>query len=45
MDQDEFEQLYERAVELILTRILPGVGREDLDRQVAEIMAGRKEEA
>ena len=45
MDQEEFEQLYERAVELILTRILPNVGRADLDRQVEEIMAGRKEEA
>lgn len=44
MDQDEFEQLYERAVELILTRILPGVGRADLDRQVAEIMEGRRDE-
>lgn len=45
MQEDEFEQFYERAVELILTRILPNVGRADLDRQVEEIMAGRKEEA
>ena len=43
MDQDEFEQFYERAVELILTRILPGVGRADLDRQVSEILEGRRE--
>jgi len=45
MEEDEFEQLYERAVELILTQILPGVGRADLDRQIEEIMAGRKAEA
>lgn len=42
MQQDEFDQFYERAVELILTRILPGVGRADLDRQVGEILEGRK---
>lgn len=42
MDQAEFEQFYERAVEIILTRILPAVAREDLDRQVAEIMEGRR---
>jgi hypothetical protein len=45
MEEDEFEQLYERAVELILTRILPGVGRAELDQQVAEIMEGRRADA
>lgn len=40
MDQAEFEQFYDRAVELIVTRILPGVGRADLNREVSDIMAG-----
>lgn len=43
MEQDEFDEFYEKAVELILTRILPGVGRADLDRQVGEILEGRQE--
>lgn len=41
MDQGEFEQFYERAVELILTRILPGVDRPELDAQVMDILDGR----
>ena len=41
MDQTEFSDFYERGVELILTRILPNVGRDDLDRQVHDILAGR----
>lgn len=42
IDQSEFEQVYERIVNVILTRVLPGVGRKDLDDQVMEILAGRK---
>lgn len=42
MDEDEFEQFYERGVELILTRVLPGVDREDLNREIEDILAGRK---
>lgn len=41
MDQKGFQEFYERAVDLILTRILPNVGREDLDRQVGDILDGR----
>lgn len=41
MDQTEFEALFDRAVELITTRILPGVDKADLSREVAEILAGR----
>lgn len=41
MDQTEFEAFYDRAVELILTRIVPGVGRADLAREVDDILAGR----
>lgn len=40
MDQAEFEQFYDRAIELIVTRILPGVGRADLNREVADILIG-----
>jgi hypothetical protein len=43
MDQSAFEQFYDRAVLLIMTRILPGVNRADLDREVADILAGRDE--
>lgn len=42
MDQDEFARLYERAVELMITRILPSVDRADLEREVQEILAGRQ---
>ena len=42
IDQTEFEQVYERIVDVILTRILPGVGRKDLEDQVHDILAGRK---
>ncbi|WP_370372947.1 DUF1367 family protein [Henriciella pelagia] len=45
MDQDEFEQFYERGVKLVLEKILPGVDRADLDAQVHEILEGRKEAA
>lgn len=40
MDQKAFEQFYDRALTLILTRILPGVDRKDLEREVADILAG-----
>ena len=42
MDQDAFEQFYDRAVDLICRRIIPGLGRSDLEREVNEILAGRK---
>lgn len=41
MDQDQFEQFYDRAVDLICRRIIPGLGRSDLEREVNEIIAGR----
>lgn len=41
LDQKGFEELYDRALTLILTRIVPGVGRADLEREVADIIAGR----
>lgn len=42
MDQHAFEQFYERGVDLIVNRILPGVGRDDLEREVHDILKGRK---
>ena len=42
MDQSEFEEFYERAVDLILTRILPGVQSDDLEREINDILEGRK---
>ncbi len=41
MDQSEFEEFYEKAVDLVLTRIVPGVNREDLERRVLDILKGR----
>ena len=42
MGQDEFEQFYNRAIALIMTRILPGVESQDLEREISDIMEGRK---
>lgn len=42
IDQTEFEQVYDRIVDVILTRILPGVGRRDLEAQVLDILDGRR---
>ena len=42
MEQDEFDQFYARGVALVVTRILPAVDSEDLNRTVNEILAGRK---
>lgn len=40
MDQSAFDEFYKRAVELVLTRILPGVASADLEREVNEILEG-----
>ncbi len=44
MKQDEFEEFYDRAIELITTVILPGINREDVNREVDAILAGRENE-
>jgi len=41
MDQTRFEQWYERAVEVILTRIIPNANRSQLEARVHEILEGR----
>jgi hypothetical protein len=41
MSQTPFEQWYERVVDVILTRILPSVNRDELVDQVNSILEGR----
>jgi hypothetical protein len=40
MTQDRFEQWYDRAVEVILTKILPAANRKELDDRVHQILDG-----
>ena len=42
MDQAEFAQFYDKVVDLILTRLLPGVGKAHLEAQVIDILDGRR---
>jgi hypothetical protein len=42
LDQAAFEQFYERALDVVLTRILPGIDRDDVTREVDEVLAGRE---
>lgn len=38
MDQAAFEQFYDKVVTLIVTKILPGTNRQDLEDRVMEIL-------
>jgi len=40
MDQHSFEQWYEKAIEVILTKILPNMQRPELDVRIHEILDG-----
>lgn len=40
MDQDEFEKFWDRFMALVSTRIIPGIDRRDLEREVADIVNG-----
>jgi|688.fasta_scaffold370257_3 hypothetical protein len=42
LDQKGFEAVYDRVVHIILDKILKGVDRADLDREVEEILIGRR---
>ena len=42
MDQAEFDALFDRAVELIVSRIIPGIDSDDLRREVDEIILGNR---
>ena len=41
MDQDEFQKLYDKALHLIQTKIIPGIDRADVETRVNEILQGR----
>ena len=40
MDQDEFRKFFDRAVDFVLAEVVPGLNREELEREVLE-MVGR----
>jgi hypothetical protein len=40
MDQNAFSEFFDRAVEIVLTRIVPNLEREDLEAQIQEILDG-----
>lgn len=42
MDQEAFEAFFDRAVDLICRRIVPGLAHADLEREVNEILAGKR---
>lgn len=39
MDQSEFEVFWDKAVKLVCEKILPGVKRADLEREILELVA------
>lgn len=45
MDQDAFRQFFDRVVDLAVTRIIPGLSRDDLRREVLEMIGERQEAA
>ena len=38
MDQDEFSVFWDKCIKLIVTRILPGITKEDLEREILELI-------
>jgi Protein of unknown function (DUF1367) len=40
MDQSDFDEIYKRVEQVILTKILPGVNEAELEAHVHDIMAG-----
>lgn len=42
IDQRGFEQFYDKAVHFILSEVMPRVDRRDLDREVNEVLMGRR---
>jgi hypothetical protein len=45
MDQTAFASFFDRAVEIVLTRIVPSVSRVDLETQIQEILDGQQQTA
>lgn len=42
MDELEFRHVFDRMVQVICEQIIPNVGRADLEREVEDILAGRR---
>lgn len=40
MDQSQFEEFYEKALQYVLTEILPGVGKKELEEEVFAMIGG-----
>lgn len=41
MAQDKFEKFYNKAVEIILTEILPGINKDDLEHRIIELLGDK----
>lgn len=39
MPQDQFDQFYQRAVDFVLSEVVPGMARDDLERELMEYAA------
>jgi hypothetical protein len=40
MDQNRFEQWYDKALDVILTKIVPGIAKSDLEARINDILNG-----
>ena len=40
MDQNRFEQWYEKALDVIMTKIVPGIAKSDLQARINDILNG-----
>ena len=38
MDQDDFSNFYERAIQFLITNVIPGLDRTDLERELLEFI-------
>lgn len=45
MDQTSFASFFDRAVELVITRIVPNISRADLEAQIQSILDGQQQTA
>lgn len=39
MDQDEFNEFWERAIRFVLEQVVPGLKRDELEREITELVA------
>jgi hypothetical protein len=40
MDQNRFEQWYEKALDVIMTKIVPGIAKSDLEARINDMLSG-----